>query len=525
VYQKLTGSIKGMIELNDAAVDLIPVLSINHQTEMPKKYEGSNPLLLDVCGGENAREKYRAFTAYFEENGQPLLLHDIKAQAAMYNLPFLDKLAGTDGSLLLLPIFSDQKLVGVVQVHATTINTINFAVQNKLALAYPLLVMAFEKYHDKLEQEINEVMKNEFTAIQPTVEWKFIEVAWEYIQQKLAGTDKPLAPILFKEVYPIYGAVDIRNSSTERAHAINKDLEAQLELTETTFARLQTLARLPILDGFQFRLRQLRDRLDSDPGSELETEITDFIEGDIRAAFRHFAEVDDKAATMVKHYYHQVADTAGPLHANRHAFDQSLSRINKTVARLLDAQEINIQQSFPHYFEKYRSDGIEYNIYIGQSLAPRKKFDWIYLKNLRLWQLGAMADIALATHQLEQELPHPLKTTQLILAHHHPIDISFRKDERKFDVEGAYNIRYEVVKKRLDKALVKDTGERLTQPGKIAIVYTHNSEADEYLQYVQYLQHTGKLLPGHELLDIDNLQGVSGLKAIRVSINFEQQNQ
>jgi hypothetical protein len=522
VYQKLTGSIKGMIELNDIDVDLIPVISINNETEMPKKYEGGNKLLLEICGSENAQERYKAFAAHFEETGQPLLLYDIKAQAAMYNLPFLEKLTGTEGSLLLMPIFSDNKLVGVVQLHSEKANIINFAVQNKLALAYPLLVMAFEKYHDKLEQDINEVMKNEFTAIQPTVEWKFIEVAWEYIQNKLTGSDKPLAPILFKEVYPIYGAVDIRNSSVERAHAINKDLGAQLELTETTFARLQSLARLPILDGFQFRLQQLRERLEGDPGSELESEITDFIEGDIRAAFRHFAEVDDTAAAMVKNYYFQVANTEGPLHTNRHAFDQSLSRINKTVAKILDAQEITIQQSFPHYFEKYRSDGIEYNIYIGQSLAPKKKFDWIYLKNLRLWQLGAMADIALATHQLEEQLPHPLRTTQLILAHHHPIDISFRKDERKFDVEGAYNIRYEVVKKRLDKALVKDTGERLTQPGKIAIVYTHASEADEYLQYVQYLQHTGQLLPGHELLDIDNLQGVSGLKAIRVSVNFEK---
>jgi hypothetical protein len=44
-----------------------------------------------------------------------------------------------------------------------------------------------------------------------------------------------------------------------------------------------------------------------------------------------------------------------------------------------------------------------------------------------------------------------LQTTQLILIHSQPISISFRKDERKFDVEGSYNIRYEVIKKRLIK--------------------------------------------------------------------------
>jgi hypothetical protein len=285
---------------------------------------------------------------------------------------------------------------------------------------------------------------------------------------------------------------------------------------------LQQLAHLPILDGFQYRLQQLAQQLHNNPDAELETTINEFMEGDIKSTFSHFAQLNPQAAQLVKDFYAQVNDTDGPMHQYRHHFDESLHRINKKVAKILEAQEVHAQQSFPHYFEKYRSDGIEYNIYIGQSLAPQKKFDWLYLKNLRLWQLGAMAEIAKATHQLEQQLPHPLKTTQLILAHHHPIDISFRKDERKFDVEGAYNIRYEVVKKRLDKALVKDTGERLTQPGKIAIVYTHANEADEYLQYVQYLQHKCQLEPGHELLEIDNLQGVSGLKAIRVSVNFEQ---
>jgi hypothetical protein len=39
-------------------------------------------------------------------------------------------------------------------------------------------------------------------------------------------------------------------------------------------------------------------------------------------------------------------------------------------------------------------------------------------------------------------------------------------------VDGAYDIRYEIVKKRIDKALIKGTNERATQPGKIVIVYS-----------------------------------------------------
>jgi hypothetical protein len=106
------------------------------------------------------------------------------------------------------------------------------------------------------------------------------------------------------------------------------------------------------------------------------------------------------------------------------------------------------------------------------------------------------------------------------MAHSNPIAISFRKDERRFDVEGAYNIRYEIMKKRIDKVRIKSTNERLTQPGKIAIVYSYAREADEYRKYIEFLQNKNILLPDAEMLDLEEVQGISGLKAIRLSVNL-----
>ncbi len=116
----------------------------------------------------------------------------------------------------------------------------------------------------------------------------------------------------------------------------------------------------------------------------------------------------------------------------------------------------------------------------------------------------------------------PLQTTQLILIHSQPISISFRKDERRFDVEGSYNIRYEIMKKRLDKVNIRGTKERLTQPGKIAMVYSNPKEAQEYQEYVLFLQSKNLLQPGMEYLELEELQGVSGLKALRVNINLQE---
>jgi len=204
----------------------------------------------------------------------------------------------------------------------------------------------------------------------------------------------------------------------------------------------------------------------------------------------------------------------------RQEYEESVSKINEVVSVFLEKEEERIQKSYPHYFEKYRTDGIEYNIYIGQSISPNNPFNVLYLKNIRLWQLTSMAEAARITHQLLPSLKVPLQTTQLILIHSQPISISFRKDERKFDVEGSYNIRYEVIKKRLDKVRIKATEERLTQPGKIAIVYSNQKEVPEYLEYIEFLKNKNVLKPNVEFLELEELQGVTGMRAIRVDINI-----
>jgi hypothetical protein len=93
-------------------------------------------------------------------------------------------------------------------------------------------------------------------------------------------------------------------------------------------------------------------------------------------------------------------------------------------------------------------------------------------------------------------------------------------EEKKFDVDGAYNARYEIIKKRIDKAVVKETGQRLTQPGKIAIIYSYEREAKEYTNYIHYLQFINYIGSDVEWLTLKDLQGMTGLKALRVSILY-----
>jgi hypothetical protein len=187
----------------------------------------------------------------------------------------------------------------------------------------------------------------------------------------------------------------------------------------------------------------------------------------------------------------------------------------------LDREEQVAQTMFPHYFEKQTTDGVDYQIYVGSALVEDGRFDPICLKNLRLWQLMLTCGIAVCAHQLRDRLPVPLEMTHLILVQHAPLSIRFRFDEKRFDVDGAYDIRYEIVKKRIDKAVVEGTSDRVTQPGTVVVVYSQNAEAQEYRGYFEYLQSLGFLTGEVEDLDLAELQGVQGLRALRSAIDLE----
>jgi hypothetical protein len=142
----------------------------------------------------------------------------------------------------------------------------------------------------------------------------------------------------------------------------------------------------------------------------------------------------------------------------------------------------------------------------------------VHVHNLRLWQLLVTCGLTRQAEQVKGDLPVPLEMAHLILVQHTPLAIRFRFDEKRFDIDGAYNMRYEIVKKRIDKALIKGTNERLTQPGHIAIVYSQPQEALEYRGYIEYLQAAGYLTPSLEDVELEELPGAQGLQALRVAV-------
>jgi hypothetical protein len=364
------------------------------------------------------------------------------------------------------------------------------------------------------------MIKEHFTAIQPAVEWKFTEAAFHYLQNMQLSEMAKIPPITFNDVYPLYAAIDVKNSSVERNNAIQLDLLEQLNMVHSVLEKARNKIEFPLLNEMSFKVEKFIVSATDSLSSDDELVIYEFLQNHLDALFRHLRNTRHDLRPLIDDYFRALDPQKRIIYRHRKKYEDTITKINDTLDRFIDREQAAMQQIFPHYFERYITDGIEFNMYIGQSLAPHKPFDELYVSNLKMWQLMLLVKASRLTHSLEKKLSLPLQTTQLILAHCIPLSISFRRKERKFDVDGAYNIRYEIVKKRIDKVHVRDTGERLTQPGRIAIVYSQQKELSEYLEYIEFLQNEGLLIGDIEHLELEELQGISGLKALRVQVNL-----
>ena len=522
IINDLKTNIQALVGLRDVEVGLTPFLQLNNRFVLDETC--SKHGILGKSWKANDPENialYQSIVAFFSEHPEPVPL-SILDEKVMLVAPFTKTVMDAGmRSYIIYPIQNNDGLLGLLELASPIPNQLDQEVMNRIEKALPLLSLALLKNRDTFTYRIEKIIKEKFTALQPSVEWKFAEVAWEYMHKE-QYTEAPVSGnVVFDNVYPLYGAIDIRNSSTERSHAIQKDLIEHLNLVDETFDQLQARFPLPLLEGLKFKNFNYRQAIAHGLAAEDEVRINEFFDKEVDQLLMHLKNSHPQTQDIINKYFNVVNDHDGYLYRNRNDYEQSLSTINNAVLQTFQQQEAIMQQSYPHYFEKYKTDGVEYTIYIGQSIAPNHPFSMLFLKNIRLFQLTSMAEIARMIHGMRPTLPVPLQTTQLILIHSQPMSISFRRDERRFDVEGSYNIRYEIMKKRLDKVHIRGTQERLTQPGKIAMVYSNPKEAEEYQEYILFLQNKRLLLPGVEFLELEELQGVSGLKALRVDINME----
>ena len=455
---------------------------------------------------------------------QPIAISDVEkyGKDSNYNQFYLSLKRENIGSIILLPIQAskESKELAILEIASPRPYELNSLNQNKLKDLIPVFKSAIKRASEEHMNTLEATIQEHYTSIHPTVKWRFYEAAENYQKDLLEKKENiKIENIIFKDVYPLYGQSDIKGSSIARNEAIKEDLTTQLSLAISVLQEALKIEKLLIYDELMFRVSKYLTDVKEGLKAGDEIGILDFLKREIYPVFNHIKEVNTKLNSLVNTYMNRLDDTLQVVYEKRKNYENSVTLLNDKLAKFIDKKQEDAQKMFPHYFERYKTDGVEYNMYIGQSLTNEQKFDDLYLYNLRLWQLQLMCEMENVAFKTTNEMEHKLRVASLILVHSNPLAIKFRMDEKQFDVDGAYNIRYEIVKKRIDKAYIKGTNKRLTVPGKIAIVYSQDKDAREYLKYINYLQ-SKNLLGKVETVEIEDLQGVFGLKALRVDVIY-----
>jgi hypothetical protein len=422
-------------------------------------------------------------------------------------------------SCIFAPIVKNGKVLGVLELVSSIPKQLNSINANKLDFVLPFIVDSMERYYSEKQNQIDAIIQKEYTAIHPSVYWKFREEA--ELHTFTGNIDLPYKEIIFKDVYPLYGQIDIKGSSVARNEAMQADLKLQMEQLLLLLRSLSKDHPLPLIEQHIFELEKMESQLLEVVKADSEASAQKYIWNEVHPLLEHFGASDTQVKKRIDKYLSGLDPAINMVYKERKNFDETLSLINKKMASVLDKKQEAAQQFFPHYYERFKTDGVEHNLYIGASISPKVQYNPIYLGNLRLWQLQAMCDLETEYFRLRPTLPYELDVTSLILVYSSPISIRFRMDEKRFDVDGTYNARYEVVKKRIDKSHIKGTDERITQAGKITIVFSQNSEETEYRRYIRLLQYKNRLGTNVELFDVEDLQGVTGLRALRVEVLYD----
>lgn len=427
-------------------------------------------------------------------------------------------------SAVLAPIFDENdELLGIFELVSNQRQALNSVNANKLIDVMPYILSAVRRSNREHNNLIEAVIQQECTSIHPSVLWKFEAEAKNFIEEQIEGKNASFKQISFQNVYPLFGQIDIKGSSEARNVAIQKDLSLQLNAIKDILNDINSKTNLPIYEQLMFRIDSYLEDLNEHFQVDSEQHISKFISSEINPLLLHKLKLVGSNSKL-EGYFEQIDPQINMFYIHRKNYDSSVTLINKKMAATMDKKQVEAQLMYPHYYERFKTDGVEHNLYIGESITRKESFNPVYIYNLRLWQLQVMCEMENIYYQMQPNLPIHLDVASMILVFNQPLTISFRMDEKQFDVDGTYNARYEVVKKRVDKAYIKGTQRRITEKGKMTIVYSQKEDEYEYLNYIKFLQSKRYLDTDVEIVELEDLQAVTGLKAIRVSILYSKEN-
>lgn len=498
---------------------LVPVLELNGYPILSADFARNSVFFGELKKRKANGEIDPILTKYLEEPYSVVYGVDPSMDT---NVPFFLEWIKRKGvaSYISIPLKQRESLVGFIELYSYEPEQLGKESIMKWRIFIPLLTQLATELTGLFKKMLERIIMNNYTALNPAVEWRFNEVAARQVAAYMRDDEElPIESVRFENVYPIYGAIDVKGSTQLRNSIYKKDYLSKInhlrEFLETLFATADNSLSSALAD----RVEQIRKKLEATNYEPHMLDVFLFLYEEMFHALEQIKKAQPTYGSAIDNF---VAEAKAARSKRSDIFETSLQQLNKVVKDEVQHFNTAVQDVFPSYFELFRTDGVEYDMYVGQSITPTKVFEPSLLRTIRKLQIISMAHIGRRAAKLGPTLPVPMQITLLVFVHTSTIDISFRPDERRFDVEGGYNIRYQMVKKRIDKVRLKGSKERLVRPHTLAIVFQGESWRKEIMGLLEEVAAMGMLKPDFEFCTLEEVQGVSELEAIRADIILEE---
>ena len=66
--------------------------------------------------------------------------------------------------------------------------------------------------------------------------------------------------------------------------------------------------------------------------------------------------------SLIDNYREKLNPALGVIYTRRKAYEDSVLKVNETLTNLVELRQKEAQAIIPHYYEKYQTDGIEFNM-------------------------------------------------------------------------------------------------------------------------------------------------------------------
>ncbi len=337
-------------------------------------------------------------------NSKPIVVSNVnKLDENVKQLPSFSILKDNNiNSFMVIPIMKDNELLAIMEFTSPLAGSFNGLKLKKMEFFTDMVLFSLSRFYFEKNYQIEAIIQREYTTIHDSVVWKFRNEAERYFTASLGKKMYTLKQISFRNLTPLFGVSDIRSSSEKRFNLMLEDLNQQIEALKDIFTLTNSDSEKFILalDIFESELNH-EIKADTEQRFQrlLREEIHPFLQGKLEV--RTSKEVKLK----IKDYFSQLLAQTNLFYNHRKKLDDSITLVNRKLADILDESQVKAQQVFPHYYERFKSDGVEHNLYIGSTIAPDLHYTAKVVHRLRYWQLKTICKIEREFQTFKKRFP------------------------------------------------------------------------------------------------------------------------